>query len=75
MSRIAQQPWWSIAPPPREPPEYPNDDWLLEIEDEIWDDPKMLAEALDDADDRWTEEELVHMHALKVREERRERGY
>jgi hypothetical protein len=50
MSRIAQQAWWSIAPAPSEPPEYPDDDWLDEIEEEIWNTPAMLLDAVTDAD-------------------------
>jgi hypothetical protein len=73
MSRLAQKPWWSIAPPPSEPPEYPDDDWLDEIEEEIWNTPAMLWDAVDGADPDLTIGAVVRMHAEKVREERRER--
>ena len=75
MSRIAQQPWWSIAPAPSEPPEYPDDEWLEEICDEVWHDPRLLAEALYDAHPSYTDAELVRMKAEQIRENRRERGY
>ena len=75
MSRIAQQPWWSIAPAPSEPPEFPDDDWLDEIIDEIWNSGVMLAEAIADADPKLTIETAIRMHAEKIRENRRERGY
>ena len=75
MSRIAQQPWWSIAPAPSEPPEYPDDDWLEEIEEEIWNTPDMLLDAVTDAEPSLTIAAVVRMHAEKIRENRRERGY
>ena len=74
MSRIAQQPWWSIAPAPSEPPEYPDEDWLEEICDEIWNTPKMLAEAVIDAEPSLTIGAVVRMHAERIREERKERS-
>jgi hypothetical protein len=73
MSRIAQQAWWSIAPAPSEPPEYPDDDWLDEIEEEIWNTPAMLLDAVTDAEPTLTIGAVVRMHAERVREERRER--
>ena len=73
MSRIAQQPWWSIAPAPSEPPEYPDDDWLEEIEEEIWNTPDMLLDAVTDAEPSLTIGAVVRMHAEKIREERKER--
>ena len=73
MSRIAQQPWWSIAPAPSEPPEYPDEDWLEEIEEEIWNTPEMLWDAVDGAEPSLTIAAVVRIHAKKIREERKER--
>ena len=73
MSTISNQPWWSIAPAPSEPPEYPDEDWLEDIENEIWNTPGMLLDAVTDADPSLTIGAVVRMHAKRIREERKER--
>ena len=66
-------PWWSIAPAPREPPYDSEQDELDEIEEEIWNTPQMLLDAVTDAEPTLTIGAVVRMHAEKILAERKER--
>ena len=66
-------PWWSIAPAPSEPPYDSEQDELDEIEEEIWNTPQMLLDAVTDAEPTLTIGAVVRMHAEKILAERKER--